>query len=214
MSFGKVVWRRRQRKDSASTEPPQLARPRRDERRREEQRRDDLSTPHKTLDSGARTTKPHTDSSVSGVPCATGERFVLSRTRRRRREHRTEPPSFVGDGARGRARYLFDSLLRLTRDRSVVLLLLVLALSYQLRMLLLHIADTVRPVIEAYRTHTDSQLAPFALLADSLSELARLWPLQQLRACCVVTAACLTRLSAHAYRALLRILVFPYFQDY
>lgn len=162
MLVGNLLRKRLSRKDAEST---LRARTSRDDQRREKPNlKGCVPYPDETDHSSNATWKDKLS--------ATGERFFLKRSRRRRVAPHSDAPSFVGGGARGRARYFLDSVLRLTRDRAVVLLFLALALSYQLRMSLLHVSQTTNPAIAAYRAHNDAHFSPFALLADSLLELA------------------------------------------
>lgn len=119
---------------------------------------------------------------------ATGERFRLIRPRTRARKRggdsvtlspsrpAVQPsasasvPSFVGGGVPGRARYLFDSMLRLTRDRIVIVLLLVVVALYLITRVLAKADSIAQEALAVYRGRKEAQFAPFKLLADVLDQ--------------------------------------------
>lgn len=110
---------------------------------------------------------------VTNEQRVTGERFVLLRSQNRRRHPQSvDAPSFAGGGVRGRGRYLVDSLLRLTRDRTFILVLLVVVALYYLAQLLQYMNGTVHSLLAAYRIYAARQFAPFTLMADFLTEFA------------------------------------------
>ncbi len=109
---------------------------------------------------------------------ATGERFLLRRTRTEprtrprpeRTEQQVDAPSFIGTGVPGRVRYLFDSALRLTRNQNHMMVWGIVLVLVLVCIILVNLNRLAHKGLLVFEHHTNSKVAPFRLLADVLDE--------------------------------------------